>query len=315
MFGREYNALATTSGTTAIHTALLACGVKPGDEVISPAFSFFSTASMISAIGATPVFVDVMKDGLINANEIYNNITNKTKAVIAVNLYGKAIPDIRLIEEICSDYNVYLIIDACQSPARFGGAYGNISCFSFYATKNITTGEGGMVVTYKDELLNRCSKIINHGQEGKYNHVCIGYNYRMTNIAAAIGLAQMKRLDAINKRRREIAGMYNDGIEIPPSRKPEIIDDHVFHQYVIKSDKRDDLSLHLSNHGIETAIHYPKPIPRQPVYRKIYKDKKYPMSEQLSDTVLSIPCHPGLTDEDVATVIEAINGFFEKESP
>lgn len=314
-------AVATNSGTSALHTALLACGVARNHEVIVPAFSFFATAMTATACNAELCFVDVGLDGNLNVEEVEDNITSDTRAVVAVNLYGKIVDEINVLETMCKDYNIFLIVDSCQCPSKEGARYGDVSCFSFYATKNITTGEGGMIVTNNKGIEENSRMCINHGQKEKYIHTNIGFNYRMTDISAAIGIEQLKRLDAITKRRREIAMMYEKDLKLgrlqrypvntyPLNGKPEITDTHVFHQYVIIDENRTHLSRFLEENGIQTAVHYPKPIPRQPFYNKFYKDIEIPTAEMLSDTVLSLPCHPGLTDEDVAYVIEKANEFF-----
>ncbi len=308
------SATATNSGTSAIHTALLAAGVGHGDEVICPAFSFFSSASMVSACGATPVFVDIKLDTYtIDINTIEENITKNTKAIIAVSLYGREIDNINRLYELCKEYNLMLIIDACQSPAPWAAYYCDIACFSFYATKNITTGEGGMVVTNNEDLANEIQLIINHGQEQKYKHTRIGFNYRMTNIAAAIGIWQLEKLSLNTRRRREIAQYYDKNL-IDRIIKPEIIDNHIFHQYVIRCfshEHRYKLKEYLNSHLIETAIHYPIIIPHQPIYRKFYVGKKYPISEKCAATVLSLPCYPQLTDSELFVICDEIKNFFE----
>lgn len=310
--GNSYG-IATNSGTSALHTALLACGVEPGDEVIVPAFSFFSTASVVSMCGAIPIFTDVDMNGLMDVASIESMIGPSTKAIIGVHLYGRVMNGSDLVYNLCKDYDLKFIVDSCQAPNNFD-IICDAACYSFYATKNVMTGEGGMITTDDSEIDAFSRRIIDHGQMGKYYHTNIGYNYRMTDLSAAIGMCQIKRLDEITKRRREIAGKYIDGLKDIGSdilQTPEMVDNHVFHQFVIQSPYRSEITNLLQRYDIETAVHYPIPIPYQPVYRKYYRDISIPVSNRLSKRVLSIPCHPGLTDQNVDYVIEKLH-LFEK---
>jgi len=207
---RTSHAVAVSNGTTALHASLLAAGVGPGDEVIVPAFSFFATASSVSMCGATPVFCDIDERTFnIDPARIGDLVTPKTKAVIGVHLFGQPF-DVPAVQQVCKSHNLALIEDAAQAHGALlhgepVGGFGNYGCFSFYATKNLITGEGGMVTTNDKSAMERLRIIINHGQSEKYLHTRLGYNYRMTDIAAAIGLVQLKKLDKFNARRRKNA--------------------------------------------------------------------------------------------------------------
>jgi len=311
--GNNNHTIATNNGTSAIHASLLALGVGRNDEVIVPAFSFFSTASMITACGALPIFCDVDECGnMSNVELIEKAISPSTKAIIVTNLYGRLNKNIKKIEKLCNEYGIALIVDSCQMPHPEGAKYGDISCFSFYATKNITTGEGGMVTTKYAGVAENIRSIINHGQrEKKYVHCDMGFNYRMTNIAAAIGLGQLKQLDEINLKRIEIAKLYNKYIHPPLLMFYHEDIPNVYHQYVIitKLHMRNQLIERLQANNIESAIHYPTPIPMQPIYKKYYPgvQEKIPISVWLSERVLSLPCHPRMDAKDAFRVIQTIN--------
>ncbi len=312
-------AVATTSGTVALDIALKALGVGNGDEVIVPDFTFIATANAVLFQNAKPIFVDVdEKTFTIDPDDVLEKITSKTKAVIGVHLFGHPF-DVKAIQEICEDHNLFLIEDCAQAhgaeyKGKKVGCFGTVNCFSFYATKNITTGEGGMVLTNDGELERRLRLIINHGQDKKYLHTILGYNYRMTNIQAAIGIAQLRKLDDFNERRIRNAEYLNKHLKAPletPYKEKDV--KHVYHQYVVKIKKdfpmsRDDFINYLKEKGIGTAIHYPLPIHKQPLYRKLgYPEDMCPVSAELSKVVLSLPVHPALTDEELKYICETIN--------
>jgi perosamine synthetase len=311
------HAVATNNGTAALHAALLAAGVGPGDEVIVPAFTFFATASAVSMCGARPVFADVDPvTATIDPAEILANVSQKTKAVIAVHLYGQPC-DAGAVREICDDEDLVFIEDAAQAHGatyrgKKTGSLGDLGCFSFYATKNMATGEGGMVTTRSDEYDERLRRVINHGQSEKYLHTDLGYNYRMTDIAAAIGRVQLGRLDAFNRRRQENAAYYNAHITAPGLVLPAVAPDrtHVWHQYSLRLTDafplaRDEFMAHLRERGVGCAVHYPVALSRQPYYAGA---ASCPVAEALAASVLSIPVHPGVTDEARRYVCETING-------
>src|SRR3989338_6161929 len=230
------HAIATSNGTTALHVALLARSIGPGDEVITTPFTFIATANAIKMAGATPIFVDIEEESFnINPDLIETVITPKTKAIMPVHLYGRAAQMDKIIE-IARKYNILVIEDACQAHgAEFAGKkVGSFrdSCFSFYPTKNMAVGEGGMITTDDDEVAKKVRQLINHGSEKKDYHDSVGYNYRMTDIAAAIGIEQLKKLPSFNERRKSNAQYLNEQSQMVKGLIcPDIVDGHVFHQY------------------------------------------------------------------------------------
>lgn len=312
-------AVAVSNGTTALHAALLAAGIGPGDEVIVPAFSFIATATAVSMCGAKPVFADVDEQIFtISPDQVKERITEKTKAVIGVHLFGQPF-DVDPVKEICETHNLALIEDAAQAHGALYhgvkvGNLGRAGCFSFYATKNMITGEGGMVTTSDKPMADRLRRIINHGQSEKYLHTELGYNYRMTDIAAAIGIVQLKKLDKFNMRRRKNAEYYTANLTAKGLIKPKVADNvqHVYHQYVVQVTKDFPLSRSalmdlLKAKGIGSAVHYPIPIHRQPLYAPVADPDPCPVATRLSETVLSLPVHPSLDTKDLATVCEVLN--------
>ncbi|MEM7817927.1 MAG: DegT/DnrJ/EryC1/StrS family aminotransferase [candidate division WOR-3 bacterium] len=314
-------AIATSSGTTALHTALLAVGIKPGDEVITTPFTFIATANSILYCGAKPVFVDVDERTFnINPNLIEEKITEKTRAILPVHLYGQP-ADMKSLMKICEKHNLILVEDAAQAlGAEFEGkkvgSFGDCAIFSFYPTKNITTGEGGMVVTNDEEIAERCRKIRNHGEYERYFVDSLGYNYRMTEIAAVIGLTQLKKLESLNTKRIKNANFLIKNLKnIKEIEVPFIAKNvkHVFHQFTIKTNRRDELKHFLEEKGIQSVVYYPLPIHKQKLYQELgYKDF-LPVAEKLSKEVLSLPVHPNLTKEDLSLIVESIREFFKQK--
>ncbi|MCX6671990.1 MAG: DegT/DnrJ/EryC1/StrS family aminotransferase [Euryarchaeota archaeon] len=315
--GTKY-AIATTSGTTALHLGLLSLGVKKGDEVILPDFSFIATANSPLFCEATPVFCDVdPKTFNIDPDKIKKLITKKTKAIMPVHLYGQA-ADMKPISEIAEDRDVNVIGDAAQAhgatyDGKMVGSFDDLECFSFYPTKNMTTSEGGMVTTNNDELAEKAISLRNHGREKTkwgYEHGCLGYNYRMTDIAAAIGIEQLKKLPKFNEIRRRNAQYFNDhlaGVEIPyvlPNAQ------HAYHQYTIKSKARDALIENLKKNEIGFGIYYPQPLHFYKHLKK-YAHNDLKNSESLTNEVLSLPVHPALIKQDLEKIVEVVNGAFQ----
>jgi perosamine synthetase len=310
--------IAVNSGTAALHTALISNKISKNSEVIIPSFSFVSTSNAILHAGAKPVFVDIDEINFnIDAEKIEQKITDKTKALMIVHLFGQPC-DMKKVIEICEDHNLILIEDACQAHgAEFDGkkvgSFG-VGCFSFYPTKNMTTGEGGMITTDDKEIAKKARMIRDHGQTEKYVHKVLGYNYRMTDLAAAIGLCQLRKLDDFNNKRIKNAHLLTKKIErigglIPPHVMPNV--KHVFNQYTIKVTNdfgmpRNKLKRRLDEKGIDTRVYYPTPIHKQPLYKKLgYKDV-LPVSEKISHEVLSLPVHPSLTKNDLLYITEAL---------
>lgn len=306
------HAVATSSGTTALHLALLAAGVKPGDEVITVSFTFIASASTILHTGARPVFVDIREeDFCIDPAQVEAAITPRTRAIMPVSLYGQP-ADLTALAEIAERHGLALIEDAAQAHGaaigdRRSGSWG-AGCFSFYPTKNMTTGEGGMITTGDPELAERARLLREHGMKVRYHHDVLGYNFRMTDIHAAIGLAQLDKLPANNLRRGEIAARYDAELRgvVTPVVRPGVT--HVYHQYTIRVAQRDAFADALREHGVGSGIYYPIPVHRQKPFLALgYGDEHLPVTERLTEEVLSIPVHPSLTDAEVATVIAAVN--------
>jgi dTDP-4-amino-4,6-dideoxygalactose transaminase len=305
-------AVATSSGTTALHLALLGYGIGPGDEVITVPFTFIASANSVLYTGARPVLVDVdERDFMMAVDQIEPAITPRTKAIMPVSLYGQP-ADLEAIDEIATRHGLALIEDAAQAHgaaigARKSGSWG-AGTFSFYPTKNMTTGEGGMITTDDAELAGRVRLLREHGMKVRYHHDIVGYNFRMTDLAAAIGLAQLPKLPAFNDRRRAIAARYDADLHgvITPAVRPGVT--HVYHQYTIRVHDRDAFAERLKERGVGSAIYYPIPVHRQKPFLALgYGDQRYPVTDRLTEQVLSIPVHPSLSDDEVATVIGAVN--------
>ncbi|MCQ8893248.1 MAG: DegT/DnrJ/EryC1/StrS family aminotransferase [Methanolinea sp.] len=312
------HAVAVSSGTAALHATLHALGIGEGHEVIVPSFTFFATASAVCMCGARPRFGDIDPDTFnLSTGSVQELLSSRTRAVIGVHLFGQPC-DATPLREICADEGIFFIEDAAQAHGaeyhgKKVGGLGTAACFSFYPTKNMTTGEGGMVTTNDPDLARRIRVFSNHGQEEKYLHTSVGYNYRMTDIAAAIGREQLKKLDGFNRRRQETAGYYDshlprEGI-VCPYASPGVV--HVYHQYVIRVTgesrfTRDELAQYLRDRGIGTAVHYPVPLHRQPAFVALARDARCPVAEECAATVLSLPVHPGVTDTERDRVCRAI---------
>jgi len=308
--------VATSSGTTALHIALLSHQVGSTDEVITSPFSFIASANCALYVGARPVFVDIEPDYFtIDPTKIEQSITNKTKAIIPIHLYGQSC-DMDAIVKIAQKYNIAIIEDACQAhgakyKGRSVGSFGT-SCFSFYATKNITTIEGGMILTNDPQIAEQARLIRNHGSPKTYEHVLLGYNMRMTDLAAAIGLVQLKKLNEWNSIRRRNADYLTsklskiNGVVTPEIREHS---EHVFHQYTIRITDRDNAAQKLREKGVGVGIHYPTPIHKQPLYQNLGYSDTLPVSEAASREVLSLPVHPSLSEDDLDTIVKAIAGL------
>ena len=312
MCGVKY-AVAACNGTTAGHLVMLASGLGPGDEVITTPFTFFATASVVMMAGAKPVFVDVEEDGFcLDPEKVEAAITDRTKAIHPVHLYGE-LADMPSFLKISEKHNLLLIEDSAQAHCANSwdgnaGSFGKAGWFSFYPTKNMTTSEGGIITTNDEEFANKCKVIRAHGMTAQYQHTEFGYNYRMTDISAAIGREQLKKLSKFNSRRREIAEMYNSelsGLVVTPKNRRG----HVFHQYTIRTENRDQLKEFLFDRKINTGIYYPNLLFNYPSM-EAYKSS-CPNAEILIKEVLSLPVHPALSDSDVFEVISSIKEFFK----
>lgn len=315
------NSIAVSNGTTALDLALKGLGLGPGDEVISPAFTFIASANCALYQGCRPVFADVdEKTFNIDPEDMVEKITSRTKAVVGVHLYGQPF-DLKAIQQICQDHNLALVEDCAQAHgAEYNGKkVGSFShgCFSFYATKNMTTGEGGMITTNDDSLAARLRLLRSHGDTGKYNHVLLGHNYRMMNLQASLGLVQLKRLEDFTAKRISNADLLSKKIKIKGLTTPYKANNvrHVYHQYVVRveddfSASRERLMEYLQANQIGSAVHYPKPVYEHPLYKELgYGDVSCPVSEELSRCVLSLPVHPSIGRNDIEYIAETINKF------
>jgi len=314
--GCEY-AAAVNSGTAALHVALLAHGIGKEDEVITSPFTFIATANSILYTGAKPVFADIEPDTYnIDPEKIQERITSKTKAIMPVHLYGHS-ADMKAIMEIAEDRGLVVIEDACQAHGaeclgKKVGSFGT-GAFSFYPTKNMTTSEGGMITTNEKEVAEKSKMIRAHGSKVRYLHEMLGFNLRMTDIAAAIGLVQLEKLDGFNAARQKNAAMLSAGLKDISGVVPAVTKTgctHVFHQYTIRAEKREELAAFLKEKEIGTGIHYPIPIHKQPYYMELGYRDSLPISEKAAEEVLSLPVHPALSREDVQKIVKATREFY-----
>jgi dTDP-4-amino-4,6-dideoxygalactose transaminase len=307
------HAVGCASGTDALHLALRALGIGPGDEVITSPFTFIGTSEAISYTGATPVFVDIQAGTFnIDPTQIERAITPQTKAVMPVHLYGQA-ADLDPIVEICQRRGLRLIEDCAQSyGARYGGrmtgGFGEFGCFSFYPSKNLGAfGDGGMVTTNDEALAAEVRVYRNHGSRVRYHHHVIGYNSRLDEIQAVILRVKLQYLEDFNARRRAIAHAYNDrlaGCVVTPVEAPNRV--HVYHQYTIRSPRRDAIQKALGEAGIGSMIYYPVPLHRQEVYADLCQGVRLPISEAVASEVVSLPIFPQMTLDQVDRVCEVV---------
>lgn len=312
------HAIATTSGTTALHTALLAHGIGPGDEVITSPFTFIASSNSILFTGATPVFADIDPHTFnIDPQKVEQAITPRTRAIMPVHLFGLTC-NMDVLMSIADKYGLLLIEDACQSHGatfngRQAGSFGT-GAFSLYPTKNMTSAEGGMITTNEDAVAEQCRVIRQHGMRRRYYHDQLGYNYRMTDIHAAIGLAQLKKLPGFNATRQSNAAFLSAhlrGVETPyvPANCQ-----HVFHQYTIRisGENRDRLREHLQQRQVGSETYYPVPAHKQDFYvLDLHFDVSLPEAEKAAREVLSLPVHPALRQDDLQTIVDAVNAFTE----
>ncbi|MDQ2714982.1 MAG: DegT/DnrJ/EryC1/StrS family aminotransferase [Chloroflexota bacterium] len=323
-------AVALSSGTAALYLALLAHDIGPGDEVITTAFTFAATVNAILLVGATPVFVDIEPDTYtMDVALVEGAITPFTKALMPVHLYGHPCAMQRLAS-IAATHGLAIIEDACQAHAaaidgKPVGSFGT-GCFSFYATKNITTGEGGMVTTDDPVIAERVRLLRHHGQKERYCHVTLGHNLRMTEMQAALGLVQSEKLERFTRQRIANAAFLTERLRASaqtPVVRPGYR--HVYHQYTIRvPEQRDEWMLKLRERGIATAVHYPLAVHQQPFYRELVgkigfssvpeggnagraiRDVCLPVTELAARQVLSLPVHPGLSEADLASVAQEV---------
>ena len=302
------NAIAVNSGTAALHLALLSLGLKKDDEVITSAFSFIASANSVKFCNGKVVFVDIGDDYNIDVSKIKEKISEKTKVIMPVHLFGNSC-DMDEIMEIAKENKLKVVEDCCQAHGaeyknKKVGGIGEVGCFSFYASKNMTTGEGGMIVTNDDGIAEKCRLLRNHGSKKKYRHEVLGYNYRMMDLNAVIGIEQLKKLDEFNNKRRENAEYYNKNLGNVIKPVVDRNKKHVFHQYTIRVKDRDEVIKKLEEKGIGYGVYYDKPIYKQKIYSDEYEELEN--TERISKEVISLPVHPKLSKEDLDKVIEVL---------
>jgi perosamine synthetase len=307
-------AIATSSGTTALHIALLAHGIGQGDEVITTPFTFMASVSSILYTGARPLFVDIEEATFnINPDLIEKAITPRTKAIMPVHLYGYPC-NMDPIMAVAQKFGLVVIEDACQAVGaeyhgKRVGSFG-AGCFSLYATKNIMSGEGGMITTDDENYAQLCRMLRNHGMQRRYYHDMLGYNFRMSDLHAAIGLAQVDRLEGFTEERRQNAAYLNDHITSVITPQVREGYQHVWHQYTIRLPGRDrDMAVkQLNDAGVGTGIFYPVPANRQkPLEALGYGEIPLPVTDKLVQEVISLPVHPSLSQQDLETIVTAVN--------
>ena len=314
-------ALGVNSGTSALHLALIAAGVGPGDEVITVSYTFVATAAAICYTGAKPVFVDIdPRNCNIDPAKIEAAITPKTKVIMPVHLYG-ACADMDPIRDVAGRHHLIVIEDAAQAhgaeyKGRRAGSMGELACFSFYPGKNLGAyGEGGAVVTSDERYVEHLKQLRDQGQSEKYYHPVVGYNYRMEAIQGAVLGVKLKHLDDWNQRRQKHAEVYRRGLAESGLRLLEELPDtkSVHHIFPLFTEHRDDLRAYLQNAGVSTGLHYPTPVHLQPGYRHLgYQEGDFPETERACKEVISLPMYPELSDEDVQSIVDSVRQFCRK---
>ena len=317
MCGVKY-AIATSSGTTALHVALLAHGIGEGDEVITTPFTFIASANSILYTGAKPVFVDIDPATFnIDPRQIEAAITPKTRAILPVHLFGLSC-DMDPIMALAEKYGLLVVEDACQShgasyKGRRVGSFGT-GTFSLYPTKNITSAEGGMITTNDEKIAEECRVIRQHGMRRRYYHDELGFNFRMTDVHAAIGLAQIQKLPRFNQARQANAAFLSShlkGVVVPCVPEGS---EHVYHQYTVRvqDGRRDALRDYLHDNGVASEVYYPVPVHKQTYYEaQLGYKMTLPEAERASREVLSLPVHPGLSKDDLNIITEKVNAFMK----
>ena len=310
------HAVGCASGTDALHLALAAAGIGEGDEVITTPFTFIATAEAISYLGATPVFVDIdPKTFNIDLNQVEQAITNKTRAVIPVHLFGQPI-DMNALVKLCDDRGLTIVEDCAQSfgadiDGKMTGSFGAFGAFSFFPSKNLGCfGDGGLITTNDAQRANELKVLRNHGSRERYHHNVIGYNSRLDELQAVILRIKLKHIDDYNQNRRRVAHRYssnlaNTGIQ---TAYEDNIGLHIYHQYTLLHEKRDDIMKALQDAGIACAVYYPIPLHKQDVYMEAYKEVHLPVSESVALNCFSLPVYPELPDAHVDAITEVIKG-------
>ena len=318
-FACAKHAVAVNTGTAALHSAVLAVGVKQGDEVILPSFTFVATAEAIVLTGAKPVFTDIdPKTYNLSPSEVEKAITKKTKAIMPVDLYGFS-ADMKPLLEIAAKHNLAIVEDAAQAhgttyEGKPAGAFADTACWSLYASKNITTGEGGIITTNNDQIAETLRMIRTHGEKTKYSSLMLGTNYRMSEIQAAIGNVQLKKLPSFIAKRRQNATQLtkilakNSKLVLPYESKDRL---HSWYLYTAKlkdgtEDERNHLVEGLKKKGIGAEVYYINPVHQMPFYRENFGRANLPETEKASKQVFSLPIHPGVTEDQIQFIGETV---------
>lgn len=312
------HAIAISNGTDALLCALMALSIGLGDEVIVPSFTFFATAGTVWRMGAKPVFVDIdPRTFNLDPEKVSQAITPKTRAIIPVHLFGQC-ADMDAINATAKGHGIKVIEDAAQAigatyHGRFAGKLGDVACLSFYPTKNLGGfGEGGMILTDEGELATIVRQLRNHGESQRYHHDRVGGNFRLDTMKAAILLVKLRHLEEFTRRRRHNAALYDELLRGSSVTTPYVADGHqpVYHQYSILCDRRDELIAFLRDRGVATGVYYPVPLHRQQCFKSLgYPKGSLPVTEKTCSRILSIPCHPMLTDDDVRYLARCIHEF------
>ncbi len=310
------HAVGCASGTDALHLALLAAGIGEGDEVITSAFTFIATAEAIKYVGAKPVFVDIdPKTFNITAESIEAAINDNTKAVMPVHLFGQPV-DIPQIKALCEQYGLKLIEDCAQSfGARVNGgqtgSFGDAAGYSFFPSKNLGAfGDGGLVVTQSDETATMLRKLRNHGSDVRYYHDVIGYNSRLDDMQAVVLRTKLKRIDQYNQARRHAAHLYSELLADLPLATPyeDNIGEHVYHQYTLLCERRDEVIKALQDKKMACAVYYPVPLHQQDVFKDACKGLSLPNTERVASQCMSLPICSSISDESIKQITEVIGG-------
>jgi len=337
-FVKAKHAVAVSSGTAALHLSMRALGINPGDEVIVPSLSFVASANAILYVDAKPVFVDIssLDDFNLSCDNLEKKITSKTKAIVVVH-YGGYLADIERIKEIAKKHRLFIIEDSAHAigaelNSKMAGTLGDMGCFSFFSNKNLATGEGGMIVTDNDQLAKGLKLLRSHGMTTmtlsrhkghaySYDVVALGYNYRMTEMSAALGITQLKKLPMANRRREILTNLYmaslkdTDGLSIPFTDYPRPSSHHLFTILLNKNIDRQKFMELLKKERIQSSIHYP-PIHTFSYYRLILSPRhtKLPLTEYVGAHEVTLPLHPLLKKEDIVFVCEKIKNILRKAS-
>ncbi len=312
-------AVTSANGSAALHLAYLAF-LQPGDEVLVPSFTFVATASMVTMAGSKPVFCDVDPHTfLLDLEDAARKVSPRTRAISPVHLFGNAC-DIDAVQTFAKKHHLVIVWDAAQAHGaeycgQDVGSFGDFVAYSFYPSKNMFVGEGGMTCTDNDEYAAKLRHLRSHGETGKYLHTTLGLSYRMSDVEAAIGREQLKRLDAMLAIRRRNGAQLNSGLAdirgIQPQRlTPESL--HAWHQYCVLVDPqafgcdRDTLAQRLQEKGIASGVHYPRGLHQQPIFQELYGTVTLPHTEYLAEHILALPVHHGLSADDVSIIVESV---------